>query len=220
MAAFLAVDRRTEQFGAAVTIADLAVNSFPDHQCAFANIYEVWEALERDWRRIIDAGASWDHPGYKAHVTFTMGDLEVDGIEPYDGSLEFGPEEWDEIGTRPADWAAKAKSSLVEYDAAFDWNQPRDPDGEFAAGRARIAAARMIDNQIPPRLIFGRAVFVRTLLIVVMRHPVHSAHWDRRIDVVRDDFGRLAVGLHFVRLRRRVFLVVLGVNVAHGAGLP
>ena len=58
MAAFLAVDRRTEQFGAAVTIADLAVNSFPDHQCAFANIYEVWEALERDWRFELDRSGS------------------------------------------------------------------------------------------------------------------------------------------------------------------
>ena len=62
MAAFLAVDRRTEQFGAAVTIADLAVNSFPDHRCAFANIYEVWEALERDWRFELDhAGSSMEY---------------------------------------------------------------------------------------------------------------------------------------------------------------
>ena len=102
--------------------------------------------LERDWRRILDAGASWDHPGYKPHVTFTMGDLDVDldKLEPYDGPLEFGPEEWDEIGTRPADWAAKAKASLIEYDAAFDWNESehdRDAAGEFASGRARIDRA-------------------------------------------------------------------------------
>ena len=62
MAAFLAVDRRAEQFGAAVTIADLAVNSFPEYQCAFANIYEVWEALERDWRFELDhAGSSMEY---------------------------------------------------------------------------------------------------------------------------------------------------------------
>lgn len=58
MAAFVRVDRRAEQFSAAVTIADLAVYSFPNHQCAFANIYEVWEALERDWRFEIDRAGS------------------------------------------------------------------------------------------------------------------------------------------------------------------
>jgi hypothetical protein len=58
MAAFVEVDRRAEQFGAAVTIADLAVNSFPDHQCASASIYEVWEALERDWRFELDRTGS------------------------------------------------------------------------------------------------------------------------------------------------------------------
>ena len=54
MAAFLQVDRRTEQFGAAVTIADLAVFSFPEHRSAFTNVYEVWEVLERDWRHELD----------------------------------------------------------------------------------------------------------------------------------------------------------------------
>jgi hypothetical protein len=58
MAAFVEVDRRAEQFGAAVTIADLAVNSFPDHQFASASIYEVWEALERDWRFELDRTGS------------------------------------------------------------------------------------------------------------------------------------------------------------------
>lgn len=49
MVAFVQVDRRNEMFGSTVTIADLAANSFPDHQCAFTHIYEVWEVLERDW---------------------------------------------------------------------------------------------------------------------------------------------------------------------------
>ncbi len=58
MAACLQVDRRGEKFGAAVTIADLAVNSFPDHSGVLANIYDVWEILERDWPFEIDSGAS------------------------------------------------------------------------------------------------------------------------------------------------------------------
>ncbi len=95
--------------------------------------------LERDWRRICEAGASWDHPGYKPHVTFTMGDLDADleKIEPYDGPLEFGPEEWDEIGNRPADWAAKAKASLVASDAFEEGKHPRgqpENKGQFGPG--------------------------------------------------------------------------------------
>lgn len=58
MSAYLQVDRRAEVFGSAVTIADLAAHSFPDHQCAFAHIYEVWEVLERDWAFELDRRAS------------------------------------------------------------------------------------------------------------------------------------------------------------------
>ena len=54
MAALLAVDRRAEQFGAAVTIADLALHSFPDHDGDAVTIYEVWEVLERDWSFELD----------------------------------------------------------------------------------------------------------------------------------------------------------------------
>jgi len=39
MGVFLTVDRRAEILGAAVTIADLAVHSFPDHCGDFVSIY-------------------------------------------------------------------------------------------------------------------------------------------------------------------------------------
>ena len=58
MAAFIQVDRSAERFGSAVSIADLAVHSFPGHQSAFVHIYEVWEVLERDWRFELDRDAS------------------------------------------------------------------------------------------------------------------------------------------------------------------
>ena len=57
MAALLAVDRRAEQFGTAVTIADLALHSFPDHDGDAVTIYEVWEVLERDWSFELDRDA-------------------------------------------------------------------------------------------------------------------------------------------------------------------
>jgi len=57
MGAFLQVDRRAEIFGAAVTIADLAVHSFPGHCGDFVNIYQVWEVLEQDWPFELDVAA-------------------------------------------------------------------------------------------------------------------------------------------------------------------
>ncbi len=62
MVAFLQVDRRAEIFGAAVTIADLAANSFPEHQSTSAHVYEVWEVLTRDWCFELDhAGSSMEY---------------------------------------------------------------------------------------------------------------------------------------------------------------
>ncbi|MDE2563014.1 MAG: hypothetical protein KGL48_12285 [Sphingomonadales bacterium] len=58
MPACLQIDRRAEKFGSAVTIADLAAHSFPDHRSAFANIHDVWEVLERDWSFEIDRDKS------------------------------------------------------------------------------------------------------------------------------------------------------------------
>jgi len=58
MAALLAVDRRAELFGAAVTIAELALHSFLDHDGDAVTIYQVWEVLERDWSFEIDPDAS------------------------------------------------------------------------------------------------------------------------------------------------------------------
>lgn len=54
----LVVDRAHEKFGAPVTIADLALHSFPDFNCQFSHIYEVWERLETDWRDELDRSAS------------------------------------------------------------------------------------------------------------------------------------------------------------------
>ena len=58
MAARLVVDRSAELFGATVTIADLAVHSFPSLNSNTAHIYEVWDVLERDWRDELDRCAS------------------------------------------------------------------------------------------------------------------------------------------------------------------
>ena len=55
--------------------------------------------LQERWQEIVDLGASWDWPSYTPHVTITYqgGDVDPAGIEPYDGPLEFGPEQISEV---------------------------------------------------------------------------------------------------------------------------
>jgi hypothetical protein len=51
--------------------------------------------LSDRWKHICDAGASWDYPGYKPHVTITY-EGGIKG-EAYRGPLIFGPEQFEEI---------------------------------------------------------------------------------------------------------------------------
>jgi phage-related protein (TIGR01555 family) len=51
------------------------------------------------WRQIKEAGASWDHEDYQAHVSFAF---DADGadltkVQPYNGPLVFGPEIFAEV---------------------------------------------------------------------------------------------------------------------------
>ena len=58
-----------------------------------------------EWRHetISSAGASWDHPGYQPHITFTYGDVPED-LEPYNGPIVLGPEIFSEV---QENWSSK-----------------------------------------------------------------------------------------------------------------
>ncbi len=68
--------------------------------------------FQKRWSDLRDAGAVWDYPTFKPHVTITYdaGDVDLESIQPFMGELEFGPEVFAEIDP---DWADKARSSLV-----------------------------------------------------------------------------------------------------------
>jgi hypothetical protein len=55
--------------------------------------------LEKRWREFRDAGASWDFPEYRPHITITYSvpAADVAGVEPYRGPLVFGPEVFAEV---------------------------------------------------------------------------------------------------------------------------
>ncbi|ACL61740.1 anti-CBASS protein Acb1 family protein [Methylobacterium nodulans] len=62
------------------------------------------------WQEIIDAGASWDHPEYQPHVTFSWnaGDIDLSKVQPYNGPLVFGPEIFEPIDEN---WRAKLEAA-------------------------------------------------------------------------------------------------------------
>jgi hypothetical protein len=71
--------------------------------------------LHQRWRELLDAGASWDHDGFKPHVTITWegAPRPLDQIEPYRGPLIFGPEEFAEINP---DWQADHEEEVLKRD--------------------------------------------------------------------------------------------------------
>ena len=67
--------------------------------------------LKERWQQIRDAGASWDHPGYKPHITITYkgAPSNLEKIEPYSGPLVFGPERFDEVNEDAKDEVREVK---------------------------------------------------------------------------------------------------------------
>lgn len=57
------------------------------------------QKLASRWQQFRDAGASWDHDGYKPHVTITYNSKGIDlkTIDPYEGELKFGAERFSEV---------------------------------------------------------------------------------------------------------------------------
>jgi hypothetical protein len=55
--------------------------------------------LSKRYKEFRDIGCSFDYPEYKAHITITYDgkDIDIAGMEPYEGTLKFGPEIFDEI---------------------------------------------------------------------------------------------------------------------------
>lgn len=83
-------EREVKQLGDAITLC------FPSHM------------LHDRWQEFREAGASWDFPRYLSHVTisYELGDLKLENVEPYNGELVFGPEKFKEVND---DWADNVK---------------------------------------------------------------------------------------------------------------
>lgn len=197
--------------------------------------------LAKRWRQFRDAGASWDHPGYKPHVTVTMdaGDVDLGSIEPYAGPLEFGPEEFQEIGTRGDDWVDKARASMIATDAWEEGKHPRGGSknrGQFSSGgggggaqkpvpaQQKQGAAQQKPAPVDPeearrqksrdaQKIFGRHIADQ----LAMASPKDRAKYEKHVAATREFFSAEGV-------RRAVAKAVSGVanamlESAHEASL-
>jgi hypothetical protein len=95
-------------------------------------------ALTERWQQILDAGASWDHDGFRPHVTITYdaGDLDLSKVTPYDGLIELGGEVRAEVD---GDWADKVKNNLQAVDAKLAMDRSFTPraDSRFLIAQDR-----------------------------------------------------------------------------------
>jgi len=95
--------------------------------------------LQERWRELCDAGAVWDYPTYRPHVTITYdgGAVDISTVEPFLGPLEFGPEVFEEI---KGEWFEKIKlvGDKIQTDA-FNPDQPRDPQGRWGVVGGSVA---------------------------------------------------------------------------------
>lgn len=56
------------------------------------------DRLESDWQKFRSAGASWDFPNYRPHITLSYSGMPGGEVVPYDGVIELGGEEFDTVG--------------------------------------------------------------------------------------------------------------------------
>jgi hypothetical protein len=104
--------------------------------------------LTKRWNEFIDGGASWDWPSYQPHVTisFKADGVDLASIEPYDGTLVFGPEEFAEVNE---DW----KDTAVERGGDFDESKhPRGEGGKWTDSGGGDGGREAVESAIGSEL--------------------------------------------------------------------
>ena len=94
--------------------------------------------LQKRWHYFRSQGASWDHDGYKPHITisYDAGDLDLEDVEPFTGELIFGPERFEELDEGWADKVVEQTEDACELVVAYARGvQPRRPKGSQQGGQ-------------------------------------------------------------------------------------
>ena len=86
------------------------------------------EKLQKRWKEICEAGASWDNEDYKPHATITFdgSNMNLEGVIPYDGEIILGPEKRNVLNE---DWAAditeKMQKAILTQNNHKTWADDR-----------------------------------------------------------------------------------------------
>jgi hypothetical protein len=101
------------------------------------------------------AGASYDFPSYQPHVTLSYDAKEVDltKITPYEGVLEFGPEQLDEIRES---FDASTLVEKVEFARVLKTNPYHGPDGLFAKAPAGAKGQTKVEILKSPKSTYSK----------------------------------------------------------------
>lgn len=104
--------------------------------------------LKQRWNQYRRAGASWDFPEYKPHITITYdpGDIDLSKVEPYNGPIVLGPERQEALDTD-----ATAKIKEVATGAAPATEQTDQGTQSVIPGAEKIT-----DKQLAERRMEGR----------------------------------------------------------------
>lgn len=141
-------------------------------------LFDCPELTER-WQQFRNAGASWDWPEYRPHITLTYsgdGAPDLATVQPYSGALKFGPEKFAEVDDN---WTDKIKEKASAEDIAAD--------AKLAMDRGYRRDGKRI---VPTDLIaLDRSPSVRTFdqdgQLHISRTPISKAnvgeYWGREI---------------------------------------
>jgi hypothetical protein len=110
------------------------------------------KSLESRWNDLRNAGASWDWPDYKPHVTITYQGApdDINAVEPYRGTLIFGAERFSEVDedadkdieeTQLASTTTSPHNVAVKYRGRSEREMPPYPKPKSQAQNAAMHAA-------------------------------------------------------------------------------
>jgi len=137
--------------------------------------------LTARWEEIIDLGASWDFPRYRPHVTLTYnGAPPLEGVDPYSGSLMFGPEIVTEINedfmaarlkrnTKSAAHVCKVDQTLglvfgwaiiskIDGEDYYDIQEDHIPEDVMLRAAADFMASKRVAGDMHQRDQYGQPV--------------------------------------------------------------
>ena len=124
------------------------------------------KSLTTRWNDLRNAGASWDFPEYKAHVTLTYKGApdDLSEVEAYRGVLLFGSERFSEVDDDAADSEKEetplAATTIQPNNAAVKFSGRKEREMPLNKGKSRAAVSENISTEMHAGMPQKQAVAV------------------------------------------------------------